>query len=224
MFFFPRLSQVPVARNPSITSAQLNAAAPLVRVTRIPSTRFDSISEYQTVQQSTTFKSTSLRASIKSKAKEIFSKPTTPKKVRKNNKSQEPSANITKVQTVTNPVPSVDSEYSSTSRSSVSGVLIVKKITKILPAESSSKAAGNQRDSASAVNPKFLNRSNAFLKPRESDEFANIGRARNRNRVVSSPPSNSSNRAVSVPSPNSTTSNRSTNVADQLLGSLAKRR
>ncbi|XP_037036628.1 cytospin-A-like isoform X2 [Bradysia coprophila] len=200
-----RLSQVPVARNPSISSAQLNAAAPLVRVTRIPSTRFDSISEYQTVQESTVFKSTSLRASIKTKAKEIFSKPTTPKA----KKSIKSISSATEVQSK-NTVPSVKSEYSSTSRSSTSSVVLVNQTSKNSFAENSIKITGNQRDSA--VNPKFLSRSNAFLKPKESEEPANSSRARNRSRVVS------------VPSPSSTTSNRSTKVGEQLLGSLAKKR
>ncbi|KAG4080284.1 hypothetical protein HA402_010776 [Bradysia odoriphaga] len=204
-----RLSQVPVARNPSISSAQLNAAAPLVRVTRIPSTRFDSISEYQTVQQSTAFKSTSLRASIKTKAKEIFSKPTTPK-AKKSNKSIPSATEVQSENLPVNPVPSVKSEYSSTSRSSTSSVVLVNQTSKNLFAENSNKIASNHRDSA--VNPKFLSRSNAFLKPKESEEPVNSSRARNRNRVVS------------VPSPSSTTSSRSTKVGEQLLGSLAKKR
>lgn len=101
--------------------------------------------------------------------------------------------------------------------------MLVNQTTKSLLVERSSRVVGNsQRDSA--VNPKFLSRSNAFLKSKESDEFANSSRARGRNRVVSVPNTSSTNRVSSVPSPNSTTSNRSTKVAEQLLGSLAKKR
>lgn len=105
--------------------------------------------------------------------------------------------------------------------------MLVNQRPKSLFVENSTKVAGNQRDSA--VNPKFLSRSNAFLKVKESEEFANSSRIRNRNLVVSVPSSNSSsNRSTKVgeqsaPSPNSS-SNRSTKVGEQLLGSLAKKR
>ncbi len=201
-----RLSQVPVARNPSITSAQLNAVAPLVRVTRIPSTRFDTITEYQAEQQPSTLRATSLRASIKSKAKEIFSRPPTPKSKKNSSILSSDSAETHSDKVSVNPV-SVKSEYSS--RSSTSSSVLVNQRPKSLFVQSSDKVTVNQRDSA--VNPKFLTRSNAFLKPKESEEIVNSSRARNRYR------------GVSVPNPN-ISSNRSTKVGEQLLASLAKTR
>lgn len=199
---------MPVARNPSISSAQLNAIAPLVRVTRIPSTRFDTINEYQAEQQSTSFKASSVRASIKSKAKEIFSKPTTPKSQSKKNSSVI-SADFTKVQTVSVNAVSVKSEYSSTSRSSTSSNVLVNQRSKSLFVQTSDKVHVDQRNSA--VNPKFLTRSNAFLKQKEIEESVNSGRARTRYR------------GVNVSNPN-ISSKRSTNVGEQLLGSLARTR
>lgn len=197
------------ARNSSISSAQLNAIAPLVRVTRIPSTRFDSISEYQTEQPSSTFKPTGLRASIKSKAKEIFSKPTTPKSQSKKNNS-EIIGDLKKVQAVevssVNSA-SVKSVSSSTSRSSASSIVLVKQRPKSLYVPDSNKVEVNQTNSA--VNPKFLARSNAFLKPKVNEELSNSSRARSRYRVIS------------VPNPN-ISSDRSTKVGEQLLGPIAK--
>lgn len=210
--FHFRLSQVPVARNPSITSAQLNAAAPLVRVTRIPSTRFDTITEYQTVQQSSTFKTSSLRASIKSKARGIFSRPTTPRSPKSKKTNSISSAEAPEVQSgkVSSNFVSVKSEYSTTtSRSSTSSVVSAKQRPKSLFVEKSGKVSVNQRDSA--VNPKFLTRSNAFLRPKESEESVNSSGSRNRYR------------GVSVPNPN-VSSSRSTNVGEQLLGQLARTR
>lgn len=207
IFYFFRLSQTPIARNSSISSAQLNAIAPLVRVTRIPSTRFDTITEYQVEQQSTIFKATSIRSSIKSKAKEIFSKPTTPKSQSKKSNSVI-SGDLTKVQSEVSVKPvSVKSEYSSTSRSSTSSVVLVNQRSKSLFVQTGDKVHVDQRHSA--VNPKFLARSNAFLKPKGSDEFIDSSKASNRYR------------GISVPNPN-TSSNRSTKVGEQLLGPLVK--
>lgn len=199
------------ARNSSISSAQLNAIAPLVRVTRIPSTRFDSISEYQAEQTTittTTIKATGIRASIKSKAKEIFSKPSTPKSQSKKSSSVK-SSDLTKVQggeiSSTNST-STKSGSSSTSRSSSSSVVSVKQRPKSLFVQPSDKVNVNQTNSA--VNPKFLARSNAFLKPKVNEESSNSSRARNRYRAISVPNANKS-------------SERSTKVGEQLLGSLA---
>lgn len=200
---------MPIARNSSISSAQLNAIAPLVRVTRIPSTRFDTITEYEAEQQSATFKGTSIRASIKSKAKEIFSKPTTPKSQSRKTNSVI-SGDLTKVQSVEASVnsASVKSEYSSTtSRSSTSSIVLVKERSKSSSVQTADKVNVDQRHSA--VNPKFLARSNAFLKPKVSDEFIDSSKASSRYRVVS------------VPNP-SISSTRSTKVREQLLGSLVK--
>lgn len=201
-----RLSQVPVARNSSISSAQLNAVAPLVRVTRIPSTRFDTITEFQVEQQSTTFKSTSLRASIKSKAKEIFSKPTTPKSQSKKSASVI-SGDLSKVRddrvSSVKPV-SVKSDYSSTSRSSTSSIVLVNHRSNRSVVQTADKVNVDPRHSA--VNPKFLARSNAFLKPKAGDESIDSSKAKSRYRA-------------SVPDPSS---NRSTKVGEQLLGSLVK--
>lgn len=202
-----RSSQVPVARNPSITSAQLNAAAPLVRVTRIPSTRFDTIGDYQFVRQTSTVKTTSIRASIKTKAREIFSRPATPKSTKSTRKNLPTPSSETSTDaqrdsaSSVNPV-SVLSEYSSTSRSStISTVVLGKQRPKSLYAQGADKVSVNQRESA--VNPKFLARSNAFLKPKESEENS-------RNRY----------RGVSVPNLNASP-NRSRKVGEQLLGPLA---
>lgn len=202
------MSQVP-ARNSSISSAQLNAIAPLVRVTRIPSTRFDSISEYPTEQPSSTSRTTGIRASIKSKAKEIFTKPTTPKSQSKKS-NIEISGDLTKIHAGENSSvnsASVKSVSTSTSRSFASSIVLVNQRPKSLYVPSSDKVEVSQRNSA--VNPKFLARSNAFLKPKVNEESSNSSRARNRHRVIS------------VPSPN-ISSDRSTKVGEQLLGSIAK--
>lgn len=202
--FILRLSQVP-ARTSSISSAQLNAIAPLVRVTRIPSTRFDTIAEYQAEQQSTTLKRTSIRSSIKTKAKEIFSKPTTPKSKSKKNNALSDDLRKVEDEAVSLNVTSVKSEYSSTSQSSTGSIFLVSRRLKSVPNSTPDKPNIDQR--SSAVNPKFLHRSNAFLKQKDSDKFLDSSRPR------------SHSRPVSVPSPN-ISSNRSTKVGEQLLGSL----
>lgn len=245
---------MPLARNPSISSAQLNAVAPLVRVTRIPSTRFDSIDKYQAEQpapiEGSTVKSSDLRASIKKKAKHIFSKPALSTKP-----SSDKSGDLENVQPSTF-VPSAENSttnssvqniFAPTSKSLANSVVLVSQRplrkssvksgeAKVQPsAENSSgnsvslksvssttsQSAANsvvsvkQRPksslvlrsdnrSSSVINPKYLARSNAFLRPREVQKF---NRARGRYQVVSVPNSNRS-------------SDRSSAISEQLLGSI----